>query len=86
MIGHLANSGIKLRTFPASLTTWGEWLAEHPDTTVLSTETGIYPRRPIDEIFYLREDDVRSAYFDYRASPDTMFPIWERDDRLETKD
>ena len=33
--GELADSGIVLHVIPVSLTTWGEWLASHPDTTVL---------------------------------------------------
>ena len=33
-IGSPANSGMKLSFFPALLTTWKEWLAEHPDTQV----------------------------------------------------
>ena len=81
VIGALADSGIKLPFFPSSMTTWGEWLAEHPDTTVLSLETGIYaPSR------YEPESDPGSFYFTYRADPDTMFPVWNRDTRLDTKE
>ena len=81
VIGPLADSGIKLRFFPVVVTTWGEWLEQHPDTTVLSLETGAYPAR-----LYEPESDPRSLYFDYRADLDTMFPVWNRDLRLDTKD
>ena len=81
VIGPLADSRIKLRFFPVVVTTWGEWLDQHPDTTVLSLETGVYPPRS-----YEPESDPRSLYFDYRADLDTMFPVWNRDLRLDTKD
>ena len=80
MVGELVGSGIKLEYFPVALTTWGEWLAEHPDTKVQSRETGYYSARS-----YEREDDRRSIYFAYRADPETMFPIWNRDGSLEPK-
>lgn len=80
ILGELVGSGIKLEYFPVALTTWGEWLAEHPDTKVQSRETGYYPPRS-----YQREDDRRSIYFAYREDPETMFPIWNRDEQLEPK-
>lgn len=80
IVGELVGSGIKLEYFPVALTTWGEWLAEHPDTKVQSRETGYYPARS-----YQREDDRRSIYFAYRDDPETMFPIWNRDERLAPK-
>jgi hypothetical protein len=81
IIGPLADSGIRLGFLPVNLTTWGEWLAEHPDTTVLSLETGYYSPNQ-----YQREDDSASIYFDYRESEETMFPVWTRDDRLDAKE
>ena len=81
VIGPLADSGIRLPFFPVTLTTWGEWLAEHPDTTVISQETGYYPPS-----FYGPESDPRSIYYEYFNSPDTMFPVWNRSAVLETKD
>ena len=80
IVGRLVGSGIKLDYFPVALTTWGEWLAEHPDTKVQSPETGYYPPRS-----YAREDDSRSIYFAYREDPETMFPIWNRDEQLAPK-
>ena len=81
VIGPLADSGIKLDLFPVELTVWLEWVARHPDTTVLSAETGVYPASQ-----YESEGDPKSIYFAYRNNPDTMFPAWNRDGRLETKD
>ena len=80
IVGELVGSGIKLEFFPVALTTWGEWLAEHPDTKVQSRETGYYPPRS-----YEREDNPRSIYFAYREDPETMFPIWNRDGHLAPK-
>ncbi len=80
IVGELVGSGIKLDYFPVALTTWGEWLAERPDTKVQSRETGYYPPRS-----YEREDNPRSIYFAYREDSDTMFPIWNRDERLAPK-
>ncbi len=81
IIGDLADSGIQLDFFSTLLTTWGEWRDTHPDTTVLSLETGVYqPGR------YFPEDNPNSTYYEYFNSPDTMFPVWIRDDRLEAKD
>jgi hypothetical protein len=73
--GRLAESGIELERLPLVVTTWGEWKKEHPETLVLDpTKTGF--ARPYDE----------SPYASYFASPDTMFPVWLRNDRLETKE
>jgi hypothetical protein len=81
VIGELAQRDLKLDFFPVELTMWGDWLAEHPDTKVLSRDTGYYPPR-----FYEPETDTASIYYDYRVKAETMFPVWDRDDRLDTKD
>ena len=80
VIGPLAESGLKLEVLRVILTTWGQWTADHPDTTVLDIDTGIYP-----ESSYQPEDDARSAYHAYRAQPDTMFPVWQRSGALPPK-
>lgn len=80
IVGPLVGTDVKLDIFPVALTTWGEWLQEHPDTTVLSLETGYYTPSQ-----YQREDDDQSIYFEYRENPETVFPVWNRDDRLDTK-
>ena len=42
-VGPLVGSDIELEVLPISVTTWGAWRTMHPDTTVLSIATGIYP-------------------------------------------
>ncbi len=83
VIGELAERDeiIKLDFFPVALTTWGEWVAENPDTKALSLDTDYYSPR-----FYEPETDARSIYYDYRVSAETMFPVWDRDEALEAKD
>ena len=33
-------TGTKLNSFPSTLTTWNKWLKKHPETEVLTSETG----------------------------------------------
>ena len=80
VIGPLWDSGIKLDFFPVILTTWEEWLELHPDTTVLQQDTGLYPAE-----FYYPEEDQRAIYYAYFNDPETMFPVPDRDDQLDTK-
>ena len=63
---------LKLDFFPVALTTWQEWLAEHPDTSIISNDTGYYTPR-----MYQPEADPKSIYYAYRVDPDTMFPRLE---------
>ncbi len=79
-VGPLAGSGIRLEVIPNVLTTWGEWLETHPDTTVISNDTGVY-----DASFYLPEHDRNSIYFSYRAAPGIMFPVAGVDGSLPIK-
>ena len=83
VIGELAERDeiIKLDFFPVALTTWAEWVAENPDTKVLSLDNEFYP-----PYFYEPETSQRSIYYDYRVRADTMFPVWNRDHVLEAKD
>ena len=81
VVGPLAGSGIRLEILPNVLTTWGQWLAAHPDTTVISNETGVYPADS-----YRPEWDMASIYFSYRADPGTMFPVAGIDDSLPVKE
>ena len=79
-VGTLVGSGIKLELLPVAVTTWGEWVKAHPDTTVLDIETGVYPAHS-----YQPEWQPRSIYYDYRTRADTMFPVWQQSDSLSTK-
>ncbi|HUO86185.1 MAG TPA: DUF3179 domain-containing protein [Thermoanaerobaculia bacterium] len=67
----------RLTVLPMVVTTWGEWRARHPDTEVLSLDTG-----------HRRDYRPGAAYGAYFASDDLMFPVWKRPDRevLERKD
>ncbi len=62
-----------LKTLPVELTTWGEWQMRHPNTTVLSSQTG-----------YARDYEV-SPYQRYFASPGLMFPARPTSNRLAAK-
>ena len=80
VVGPLVDSGIVLEVLPIVLTTWSEWQAAHPDTTVLDINTGLYPPE-----LYLAEEHPDSVYYDYRESPEPIFPMGQRSDLLPTK-
>lgn len=75
VLGELVGTGVKLDILPIVLTTWEEWLEQHPETVVLDIDTG-----------FSRPYEVGSAYGDYFAGEGTMFPVWQRSERLDTKD
>ena len=80
VIGPLADSGIRQPFFPSVVTTWGEWWDEHPDTTVLAQDTGIYPAE-----FYVPEDNPLAIYYNYFTAEEVMFPVWLRDETFDPK-
>jgi Protein of unknown function (DUF3179) len=74
--GPLANSGIRLKIRPVTITTWKAWRAAHPDTKVLSLDTG-----------FKRDYGSGVVYADYFASPELMFPAFVRDEsKVRRKD
>lgn len=74
--GPLRKSGIKLKIRPVAITSWGKWRANHPDTKVLSVETG-----------HARDYSSGAVYSDYFASPGLMFPVIVRNEKeLKRKD
>lgn len=73
--GQLVGEGIRLTTLPSVYTTWAEWVAAHPDTTVLDIETG-----------FVRDYGPGVAYADYNSTPNPWFNVPLRDDRLRLKD
>lgn len=75
VLGRLVGTDVKLDLLPVVLTTWDDWLETHPDTQVLSIDTG-----------WNRPYDTGAAYGDYFQSSEVMFPVWQRSDLLETKD
>ncbi len=77
VLGELAGTDIRLDILPIVLTAWADWLAQHPDTLVLDRDTGVYPAD-----FY----EPGILYGNYFAADETMFPVWQRSELLETKD
>lgn len=75
VVGELTGSGIELRVLPVVIASWESWRADHPDTTVLSLDTG-----------YERDYRPGRPYGEYFASPELMFPVVVRDRRLAPKD
>ena len=74
VLGALADDSIELKRLPVVVSTWQAWYARHPDTQVLSLETG-----------HLRDYTPGNPYGGYFASPDTMFPAKGAVDRLPDK-
>lgn len=74
VLGPLAKSDIKLEREAVVTTTWGEWRKRHPDTTVLSLNTG-----------HSRDYSEGEAYRDYFATDELLFNTPFDDDRLDNK-
>lgn len=68
-------TGTRLTTLPSTTTTWKSWRQAHPDTLVLSTQTG-----------FVDKDYSRDPYQSYANSPQIMFPVKHRDPRLPAKE
>jgi len=66
-------TGERLRLVPVSMTRWSTWRAAHPDTLVLSADTGF-------EVDYSADH-----YAKYRDTTDLWFPVAETDDRVHAK-
>ena len=75
VLGALAGQPLELRAYPVVTTTWKEWREAHPETTVLSLDTG-----------YKRDYGEGAAYRDYFATDALMFAVPKTDDRLRHKD
>lgn len=76
VVGKLADSGIRLKIRPVTITSWEAWRKEHPGTKVLALDTG-----------YIRDYGSGVVYRDYFSSPDLMFPTVVRDESaLKRKD
>ncbi len=74
VLGRLADGTIQLKRLPVVVTRWQAWLERHPDTQVLSLETG-----------HLRDYTPGNPYGSYFASPETMFPAGDPARRLPDK-
>ena len=75
VIGPLADRAIELKRRSVVTTTWGEWKRRHPETTVLSLETG-----------HRRDYSEGAAYREYFATDELMFNVPQLDRRLRNKD
>lgn len=75
VIGPLVGEGIQLKRSYVVTTTWGEWRRRHPDTTVLSLDTG-----------HRRDYGEGVAYNDYFSTDELMFTVPFSDTRLKNKD
>ncbi len=75
VIGPLVEEDITLEYRSVVTTTWGEWRRRHPDTLVLSLDTG-----------HQRDYGEGVAYQEYFATDELMFGVPELDERLNNKD
>lgn len=66
-------TGTKLKLIPVTTTRWSRWRTAHPDTLVLSTDTGF------------DTDYASDPYASYRRSTGIMFPVMREDDRIPPK-
>ena len=69
VVGPLVGSGINLKVRPITITSWDDWRNQHPQTKVLSLETG-----------YHRNYASGFVYHDYFSSPELMFPAITKDE------
>ncbi len=75
VVGPLTGTGVELKTLPVAITDWQTWLAKHPDTTVLSLDTG-----------YSRDYTPGAPYGSYFNSPELMFPALVPNETLGAKE
>ncbi|MFB5598306.1 MAG: DUF3179 domain-containing protein, partial [Nitrosopumilaceae archaeon] len=67
-------TGQELKIIPFDVITWGDWKTIHPDSKILTTETG-----------HLRAYGV-DPYGDYYTDPRIIFPVDNKDERLHPKE
>ncbi len=70
MSGKLVDSGIRFKIRPVVITSWAKWKASHPNTDVLSLDTG-----------HQRNYSSGHVYREYFASPKLMFPAIVRTEK-----
>lgn len=74
VVGALVDTGLQMTSHAAVTTTWGEWRAAHPETTVLSLDTG-----------HKRDYSEGAAYRDYFSNDRLYFQVSKTDPRLKNK-
>jgi len=74
VVGPLVGKGIQMEYLSVVTTTWGEWKKRHPDTQVLSVNTG-----------YQRDYGEGVAYQAYFADDNLMFNVPSVDRKLKNK-
>ncbi len=74
VMGSLVGSGLQLKRLPIVTTRWKEWRRRHPETKVLSLDTG-----------HERDYGEGAAYREYFATDRLMFPTPFQDERLKNK-
>jgi hypothetical protein len=74
VVGTLVGKGIELKPLYVVTTTWKEWRKRHPNTLVLSLDTG-----------HRRDYGEGVAYRDYFATDQLMFNVPKLDARLSNK-
>jgi hypothetical protein len=75
VVGPLVGQGIDLEYLSVVTTTWGAWRERHPDTSVLSLDTG-----------FERDYSEGEAYREYFSTDELMFTVPTLDTRLKNKD
>ncbi len=75
VLGALAGTSLRLVPRPTVTTTWGAWKDAHPQTKVLSIDTG-----------HIRDYSEGAAYREYFATDELMFATPRLDSRLRNKD
>lgn len=75
VVGPLVGSGVRLKHRSVVTTTWEEWRRTHPQTTVLSLDTG-----------HTRDYAEGAAYREYFSNDRLMFQVPTTDKRLKNKD
>jgi len=75
VVGSLTGSNIQLKVRPVIITSWKQWRQRHPESKVLSLDTG-----------FDRHYTPGNAYGGYFSSPDLMFPALVANKRYNPKD
>lgn len=72
--GSLAGTGIRLKALPVVHTTFKEWVAANPETSVLDIDTG-----------HIRDYNPGVAYDNYFGTSSLLFPVPDQSGPLEPK-